>query len=231
MNKELKKLYASKWEILSKELNKVLNDNTIPIKPTNPLLIKLHNEEEYKNADFRIMFVGQETNDWDSVFHANLDIVLNVYQDFTSGRRFAHKGHFKNHINRFLNLIEQKYPNKKTEWVWNNIVKIGRAEEKGYPPNEIINIEREYFNIFKEELRILKPNIIIFFTGSYDFEIDIKLNNPCRTNIPEFNNSELQLIHIEGIPFAFRTYHPKKINFLGKKNYDKIYNTIIDSIN
>ena len=62
MNAKLLELYSSKWEKLNSEIAKLNKDKSIDIKPTNPLLIFVKNEEEFINADIRLMIFGQETN-------------------------------------------------------------------------------------------------------------------------------------------------------------------------
>ena len=69
----LQEIYNSKWNELSDGLNEILKDNSKENKPTNPLLLYI-NEDDYKNADIKIMIFGQETNDWEGNFQNDINI-------------------------------------------------------------------------------------------------------------------------------------------------------------
>jgi len=54
MNKALEQLYRGKWNNLI--------ENSKELRTAYPLLIKVN--EDYVNADIRVMIVGQETDGW-----------------------------------------------------------------------------------------------------------------------------------------------------------------------
>ena len=89
INNKLENLYSSKYKNLTEELLKINSkfkeDNRNYIQATNPLLIKV--DEEYVNADIKIMFFGQETNTWlgklnDGAFLGKIEPLLDLYEDF-----------------------------------------------------------------------------------------------------------------------------------------------------
>ena len=230
MNQELNELYKSKWKSFSNQLNMIVDDDSVSKKPTNPLLIRLHDEEKYQKAEIRIMIVGQETNDWENVFYDDIEKISGVYKSFTKREQFQHKGFFKNHINNFLKRIRTKYPEKSMEWVWNNIVKVGKVKSKGFPGEKIHNIEKEHFKVFQSELEILKPNVVLFFTGDYDKILNFHLPQMSRKPLNDLPEKHVQELQIENVRYAFRMRHPTNLHFMGKKVYNNYYERILETI-
>lgn len=113
--------------------------------------------------------------------------------------------------------------------LWNNIVKVGKHGDKGFPPDYIYEIERDHFNVITEELNILKPNIVLFFTGpNYDSVIADNFGEIEYKAIEPFSQRELAKLKLFDIPFVFRTYHP---NFLWRNDIDSYFDTILNNIN
>ena len=234
MNTKLLTLYKSKWADLCQALQPIIDDDNFKIKPTCPLLIAVDDEEEYKNADIRLMIFGQETNNYFELFNPNIDKVLSYYDEyFLSGDwELDTKRAFWQGLKPFITAIKSKYPNKKIAFIWNNIIKIGKLNEKGTPPDYIYNIEKKYFSVVKEEINILKPNMILFFTGpNYDNKLidnfgALKLNKI--SSLPESELASLELLDISNV---FRTYHPMGAKFFGKEYIDKCFTAIIENTN
>ena len=108
INQKLEELYDSKWKNLSNALTNIVNDENYIVKPTNPLLLKHKECDEYESSEIRVMIIGQETNDWgyykDGCFCDEIEMgeILDMYPNFYSGYKFGHRGFFKNHFNNFL---------------------------------------------------------------------------------------------------------------------------------
>ena len=116
---------------------------------------------------------------------------------------------------------------KKSSFIWNNIIKAGK-QGKGRPHNEILEIERKYFNVIKKEIEIINPNIIIFFTGPYYDDVLKKVFPEIKiSKIDNFPERRLAKISVSSNCIAYRTYHP---NFLWRNNIDRYINTIIADI-
>ena len=104
----------------------------------------------------------------------------------------------------------------KIEYLWNNISKIGCGgtdfgKSCRKPTARIREIERQYFNVVPDEVKILKPDIIIFLTGySADREIKEKfaLADYAFQSVGE--NIFLDRIEIPGVKYAARTIHPSR---------------------
>lgn len=229
INTKLLELYSSYWNDYALKLNEILKNDVYPDKPTNPLLLSHIDPKGYKNADIRLMIIGKQTNDWESIFNGDIKKTISVYRDFYKGFYFdAYRGYFKNHFNMFLQLIEHNFPNKTISCFWNNVIKTGMANEAGTPPSYILNLESEYFPVLEKEIDIIKPNLILFFTGSnYDQFIKSNLPKISMQEIQGFRHEDLQLLKIKNVDFAFRVSSPQQLHFSGRSNYISIYSKII----
>jgi len=227
-NKQLYNLYNSHWDLLSKHLTFIVNDNNYQIKPCNPLLISINNESYFLNSDIRVMVFGQENNDWEGVFSNNPDHLLNVYSDFAPiNAPMQYKNIFGTHYNYFQSLMQEVFPDKKISWIYNNIVKISMLSETGTPPDYILNIEKQYFSVISNEVDILKPHFILFYTGS-KYDSLIRTYFPKNTMIP-FNSNKFPnvfLLKYNEI-IAFRLDHPRRLNILSEPVYTDLYKHII----
>jgi len=136
--------------------------------PTNPMVIQP--PHDYEQSKLKVMYVGQETNGWEGDFEPTLSIdrLLEVYDKFANGGGgFKYGGHFWNAIKHFQSCmagIEQS-----TRFTSNNLVKIGKAWGKGRPPRQVLDWQESWFQIVKQEVQLLKPDVVIFFSGpDYD---------------------------------------------------------------
>lgn len=227
MNKELFELYSSKWDNLTKSISLIYQDDSLLSKPTNPLLIKIDNEEDYSSADIRLMIFGQETNGWYEM-EDSIEGILKGYDEFfNTGYCYSYGGQFWNGVSRFISMISDKYPDKKIRYVWNDIVKIGKSEGKGLPPDYIYNVERDVFSVIKDEIKIIKPNFLLFFTGPYyDNKIEDNFGKVDFEPILPYNVRQLAKTKIAGIT-AIRTYHP---NYLWRNDINSYFDSIINEI-
>lgn len=82
MNSKLLDLYNSKWDKLCLAMQPILQDQTLEIKPTCPLLLSV-NDNDYNSGDIRLMVYGQETNSWYSEFHNGIDPIVECYEEFS----------------------------------------------------------------------------------------------------------------------------------------------------
>ena len=161
INEHLLSIYREKWTSLSKNLEDISDYS-------NPLLIYFY-EEKFKSADIRVMIFGQETKGWiskDNLLNTPKE-VSNIYQNFFCLEKF-YKGYgrssFWKAFRFFQNEIKMAHPNKNIYFSWNNINKIGRAEGTGINSN-VEKVEREFFSVITSEVKLFKPDIVIFMTG------------------------------------------------------------------
>jgi hypothetical protein len=229
MNKQLYELYSSKWSRLSSAMKQINEDGNLDIKPASPLLLFINKEEELQSADIRVMIYGQETNGWCEGFNSDIQPILDCYNGFYNGGLcWSYGGQFWNGVSKFWTMLEAKYPNKKIRYICNNIVKIGKSDEKGFPPNYIYEVERSHFSIIKDELKIVKPNVVLFLTGpDYDSVIADNFGQLKYEALAPFSERWLSKVELSETDFAFRTYHP---NFLWRNDIDNFFHTIINEI-
>lgn len=230
INDNLTQLYSGKWDNYFNKISPILEDGNVAIKPANPLLIYVDDEESYKNADIRLMIFGQETNNWYSEREVSIENIQNLYDGFFNGGEcWDYGGQFWNGVKRFLTELKKKYSNKKIQLVWNNIVKIGKQDDKGFPPDYIYEIERTHFDVITDELDILKPNIVLFLTGpNYDSVIVDNFGALEYKPVAPFSQRQLSMLQLFDIPFVFRTYHP---NYLWRNDINSYFGAILNSIN
>lgn len=226
MNTQLYDLYSSKWDRLSKHMKELSQSDQYAEKPTNPLLLSTNKQSNYTNADIRIMIFGQETNSWYGDFNGDIRKVQKLYDDFfATGYCFKYGGYFWNAIKLFRNEIRNRFPEKSIDLLWNNVVKVGKSGSKGKPPKYIYEIEKKHFNVIPDEVKIMRPNLILFLSGPYYDslirnafgEIDLK-------SIQGFKKRQLAEIQLPLPIKTFRTYHP---NYLYKNNISKYFGEIL----
>jgi ABC-type Fe3+-hydroxamate transport system substrate-binding protein len=85
---------------------------------------------------------------------------------------------FTNHFNLIVNLLKEIFGDRSIGIFWSNVVKIGKANDKGLPPDYILDATMKEFNVLQEEIKLINPDIIIFLSGpNYDKYIIFKLKN------------------------------------------------------
>lgn len=227
-NDQLLELYNKKMPLLKKSLDEY-NENTKD-KATNPLLIKV--SEKWEDSDVKIMIIGQETYTWcgecgnEGIFSANIKESLNIYNRFF----LNNYGYTSPFWNEFRRLSKSIKTNKKVDFSWNNVIKIGRIGAGNIP--NINDIIYKDFNILIEEIKITKPNILIFFTGpSYNNHIKRFIGSFNVTPKENFKVNELSYLEFNNLEFdlCLRTYHPNYLYRSGKR--ERIINEIINEIN
>ena len=211
-NKQLEDLYKSKYPNLTSQINEYnQNINDDNNRATNPLMLKVN--DEWINADLKIMIFGQENNFWAgecgnrAIFCGKINEVIEIYEKFYL-KDLMYACPF---WNEYRNIIKgTKSQGKKISFLWNNIVKIGRLGIGCVP--EIHKITNENFNIIADEINISKPDVLVFFTGpNYDNKIFDALGKYTKFPIENFNPRQLCEIKFDtdyNLKYSIRTYHP-----------------------
>lgn len=211
------RLYYEKLEMVDKHLRQYNLHASSNSKATNPFFIT--GSDAYQFASNRIMIFGQETNTWCNEFGHNSEYSkslvksIEVYREFYLENGIAkYRGPFWNEFKRIKREIGDS---QNTAFLWNNINKIGRIGKGNIP--ELNDIQFQYLQIVRDEIKLLKPNIMVFLTGPvYD--------NFIKKNIGEFEQKEIFDSTWE-ITFkdeslksikSFKTYHPNSLYYQGK---------------
>jgi len=207
---------------------------TLPVDkqnmPANPLLISP--SFEYPNAALKIMYFGQETNGWEGVFRGSeyIDELMGLYDGFTNqGGGFNYGGQFWNAVRSFHS--EFKFRQDKVSFIWNNLIKIGKAFDRGTPCKEVLKWQEHWCDVIRNELIILRPNVVIFLSGpNYDWMISKIFSPVVFEPIDGYNLREVARVKSDSLPLSsFRTYHPGylyRFGFSGVRDY--IVNTAIN---
>lgn len=217
LKQQLYQLYQDKFQVIGL-------DDTV----SSPLLI----HPECTNINTDIMFLGQETNSyygsWKDFKGRGVSAQMDIYKQFMEVE-------YPSMNNLFFRYIRKLREDPNTTPVWNNLFKFDLGDEKRNiskaTASELENIQNFHRNILAEEIAIIQPKIIIFFTGPvYDKlffdplvvrEGDYKLlYKPIdvlkEQNIDEWKCCQLGLNHFEGFEDfkgkAIRTYHPLYLN-------------------
>lgn len=224
MRNELKSIYQKQWAGLSEQMLQLMDDEPSSMKPTSPLLIAV-DEERYFNADIKVMIVGQETNSWHGEFGSkSIDQLFQFYDRFYNQDRVGsgfkgYTGPFWDFYREFATQLEAKEKDKKVAFIWNNIIKIGNhTRNAGTPRKSIRDIEREHFHVFKEEVKILKPDIILFIAGpNYDKYIMRYFADISYSAVSsDYKKRALAKLTSTDLPVkTFRTYHPSYLRRAG----------------
>jgi hypothetical protein len=214
MNKQLYYLYEKYWSNLIE-----IRDNH---QSSDPLLISA--TPEYVSSEKKLMIIGQQTHGWD--VGENIQQLMDGYNNFKVGKNYNHKSSpfwtTQYDLYERLNPTSEKYG-----FIWNNLLKVDLNKNR---PSQLEEELGKEFPVLIEEIRILKPDVVVFFTGpSYDNRIKKTFSNITFENINGFNSKELVRLQHKDLPEkTFRTYHPKYL-FLSLKNTGK-YDLILDSI-
>jgi hypothetical protein len=229
MSTELRHRYQEEWNAL------LLNELTTDVggeEPTNPLLLDA--PPDYFAANYRVMIFGQETNDWEGVFPHNsgVDHILKTYRGFyTSGHCYAYGGQFWNGVSKLITALEEQPgpSGKNMAVIWNNLIKIGKANAKGNPGATILGWEDRWFDVVAFEVRELNPNLVIFFSGpNYDRFITRIFDDAEFEGINSRPARQLARVKSRQLPAdSIRTYHP---NYLWRHGFYEYLAEIVGAI-
>ncbi len=222
INKQLEEIYSKYWAGF------IENGSTITsVIPTNPLLLKV-DEEEFEKSDIKVMIFGQETWGWHE-FSTPIEEGMNKYESFFIKENF-YKRHKKSAFWKafkfFKSNLKRHFDDKSVTFVWNNISKIGKNNGKTGVTKEIRELEQNYFNVIKEELEILKPDIVIFLTGNRNKDLKFHFTDITFENI-EMQNPKKKKMKYKASTKVISRYLPKKSvklyhpSFFGGFNYVK----------
>jgi hypothetical protein len=237
-NKKLDELYDKVGKDISDKVDKYNEKEEPDYKTTFPLFLR--SNSDYEKSEIKIMFFGQETNGWYDYYGSGVstkDITCRYDEFFTDKYCYRHyRSPFWRGIERLMNLLEEKNSGKKIGHLWNNIVKMGyRGRGKRFPKKFYNDIVKPHLNkVIVEEIKILKPDYIIFFTGPYYyFVLDDVFGTLERKPIKEFKEL-FEIIKknkkVPSVKRTFRTYHPGYLQRMGKIVKDSYFNKIADEI-
>ena len=220
-------------KMINQKLEKLYRDNQSGIDELgvqNSNLESVHLlhvwEKEYLDSDYRILFLGKETNGWMGDYVNEVTRLTGRYERFELCKK--KKGNKRTVIwqamyemNKLLN------PEKVKNFVWSNVSKSSTMNGKGLSDSVFERVV-DKFNVLEEEIRILNPDVVIFLSGhGYDSRIRKQLQGDTEffeldTNI---DKKELAIVKNKSLPvLSFRTHHPGYLR--PKTKWDFLYKIV-----
>jgi len=215
---QLTSLYHDTWVKLNANLPKERGIS-------NPLFIDV--PDAYETAQLKLIVIGQQTNGWENYLGSTTPEKLMVcYRNFKLGEKYV-KSPFWQASHELQRKLAPSVP--AFGFVWSNLFICD--QNKTTPENDIADKLRE-MSILKDELKILDPDAVVFFTGWNPYDFTIRALFPGVKMIPVDGEDEKilsQLSHPTLPPKSYRTYHPKYLRLRKKMSVldliaDKIKN-------
>jgi hypothetical protein len=134
-------------------------------------------------------------------------------------------------VSKLIGSLEKQLgPAGKTMAVmWNNLIKIGKANDKGSPSAAILSWEDRWFDVVSFEVEKLNPNLVIFFSGpNYDRFITRIFDDAEFQAINARPVRQLARVKSRQLPAnSIRTYHP---NYLWRNGFYEYLAEIVGAI-
>ncbi|MGO0060608.1 hypothetical protein ACTID9_11465 [Brevibacillus fluminis] len=223
MEAHLKNAYRECWQRLLHAIPSLTEDELLSL--SNPFLVKPL--PCYRKAKKKVLFVGQETNGWDSfeqtlvTFNREseennregiIEYLQWMYEDLRYHRKWDHTPFWKG-VRRLFQAIS---PGEGDDgFLHTQLVRFDVGNKR--PPHHIENLLQREYNILPMEIAALSPDVIVFLTGPYyDDRLRETFRNVGRLGdnlvfepISGFRENELIRIAHPVLPFhTYRTYHP-----------------------
>lgn len=213
INEQLKTLYESKkgglGEIEEAVADAIDNGEMKNDDYSFPLLMYCW-EKEYLASKQKLLFVGQETNKWwadaESFWADNMiAATTGYYKEFALGKNLSSP--FWQAVNKINQAINS---GMSLNFLWTNIFKFGRKDDKGHPCKVVQELELENFNVLASEIQIISPDVVIFFTGNgCDINISERLGETKFEKCSDHETEIFARVVNKNLPKkSFRTYHP-----------------------
>jgi hypothetical protein len=218
INQKLKELYKSKIG------GAVALKEKFGDKLDGPHMLYCWEQEYTAESNVKILFIGQENYGWyynDGIYNEgicdNVEYGMCKYKDFALGAEYLKTPYWRyvHEINAHLN------PGKNKNFLTTNVSKFcaGGGPLDWETHKECV----KHFDCLREEIKILNPDVIIFFSGpQYDDKIREQFNKDelkFETVFEDIGVQELARIKGDYLPkHTYRIYHP---NYLqrSKKRY------------
>ena len=133
--------------------------------------------------------------------------------------------------------ILKDFPGKRVSLIWNEISKLSKRKGEG---GEAVNafehsIEKKCFHVIPEEIKILRPDIVVFLTGPKEAKycdyirenFNIIGESIALSGLPIDDIAKLQL---EGVKLAYLTHHPGYSPKDANAFHWQLYNAILADI-
>lgn len=220
----LKAAYVERWSRLMNSITKLSEEELNQL--SNPSLLKCL--PSYLKAKKKVLFIGQETNGWDSfrvtldTFNvgineeANRDCIIEylqwMYEDLRFHRKWDYTPFWKG-MRRFYQAIVNDGDDD--GFLHTELVRFDFDQQR--PPHHIEDLLQKEYNVLPMEISALNPDVVIFLTGPYydDRLRETFLNYYALGDLLKFemveglNANQLSRVSHPSLPnHTYRTYHP-----------------------
>jgi len=200
----------------------------LAVKASPPLLVCPH--ERWHSARVKLLIVGQETRRWmyNPCEVGELDDPIENFWEFSRAKhgvgamwnlyRWYALGRVHPRLNspfwRGFRAIDSAINGTQDGALWTNIFKVNvnGSVMKNCKAAEVAALQRAQKGLLAEEIAILKPDIVVFFSGPrYESSLrcefpDMKIS-PLSRRVPA---SAVGVVRAAGLPVrTIRTYHPE----------------------
>lgn len=161
INRQLSQLYQVHWDELIRN-----GERLDPAIQTNPMLLWF-DEPRFSLATKRILICGQETWGWDG-FGTSIAEGMETYRRFFIEENFYPgygQSSFWKAFRYFKTAFCNIYGEQNCTFIYQNLSKMGRNDGPTGVTSEIRQLERKFFPVLRDEVNILKPDIVLFLTG------------------------------------------------------------------
>lgn len=190
-----------------------------------PLLLSPH--PKWPKCPTKLLIVGQETNGWGSNVTSNGTVALDTLEGFASSsdgvsamvnayKAFDFARTYRNRNSAFwraYRYLEGDVAEAPCSAMWTNLFKVDVSGSvvKNCKIKHRRLLRAAQSGLLAKEIRFLKPQIVVFFTGPhYDDElIDAFPDATLTPLLPSRDAREAALVHSAALPIcSVRTYHP-----------------------
>lgn len=193
-------------------------------KASAPLLLSIR--EEWSVSANRLLIVGQETNGWTSAIKtkprqlktlehfcksaSGIAEMVHAYDSFDFAQTYSHRN---SAFWRAFRHLEENIAEAKSAAMWTNLfrVDVGGSVVRGCDDEACNHLRRVQAGLLKTEVKVLKPTVVIFFSGpTYDQEIAHAFSDSrFEQAFPDRPEREIAVVRSALLPVnSFRIYHP-----------------------
>jgi hypothetical protein len=193
----LRDYYKNEWEKID-HFRSILKDDNF----SGPLLLEL---KSYHLQKVKLLIIGQQTKYW-ATNSSDLNDLLDIYSGFNLGKHYTNSPFWN-----ITRKIEAIIGIDKYSCAWTNL---NRFDYKGEEPKgDILEKIKEFDYLVKEEIRILKPDICLFYThNKYDYRLTNLYNNLQFEKIYNLPSNQFSKLSHSDLPeHTYRTPHPNSI--------------------
>ena len=194
-------------ETYSKKIIGLKNSPDFAEEVDGPILMHCW-EEEYLKSNYKILYVGQESNGWIGYMDDNITASIDAYKQFAMSKN-GNRSIFWQHIYKINSALN---PNQAegNNFLWTNVSKFTSLDGTALDWNTHLTTVNK-FNCLKEEIDITKPDVVMFLSGpNYDDKIKLQFNGEVKfkTFLNRTIREIAQLEHPDLPEHSYRTYHP-----------------------